>query len=140
MERSFKKYYLIDEHEYTRLSRPLAIKNELSWKRPIDVRAKNEDSRSMKEILADDSISDDLKSKSYNQSLTRFINTKTSIPQKQEAEPVDESPDSIKPPPKPKAQPKKKKKKKKIITRHSPTRLRPTIKKRKFDSTLWLEY
>jgi len=140
MERSFKKYYLIDEHEYTRLSRPLAIKNELSWKRPIDIRAKNEDSRSMKEILADTSISDDLKSKSYNQSLARFINTKTSLPQKQEAaaEPVvDESPDSIKP--KPKAQPKKKKKKK-IITRHSPTRLRPTIKKRKFDSTLWLEY
>ena len=138
MERSFKKYYLIDEHEYNRLSRPLAVKNELSWKRPIDIRAKNEDSRSMKEILADDTISDDIKSKTYNQSLTRFINTKTSIPQ-QKQQVVDESPDSIKPMPtkKPNTQSIKKKK---IIARHSPIRLRPTVKKRKFDDTIWSEY
>ena len=137
MERSFKKYYLIDEHEYARLSRPLAIKNELSWKRPIDVRAKNEDSRSMKEILADDTISDDIKSKTYNQSLTRFINTKTSLPQAEKQQ-VDESSDSIKPAPTKKAQ--QKKKKKKIIARRSPIRLRPIVKKRKFDETLWSEY
>ena len=140
MERSFKKYYLIDEHEYNRLSRPLAVKNELSWKRPIDIRAKNEDSRSMKEILADDTISDDIKSKTYNQSLTRFINTKTSIPQaeKQEAELVDKSPAAIKP--QPTKKPTIKKKKKKIIVRHSPIRLRPAVKKRKFDDTVWSEY
>jgi Cft2 family RNA processing exonuclease len=120
---SFNKFYLIDEHEYARLTRPLAIKNELSWKRPIDVRAKNEDSRSMKNILADESMSDDLKSKSYNQSLTRFINTKTSIPQqqKQEVDSIKEkTPDEKK---------KKKKTKKQVIVRRSPIRLRPMTKR-----------
>jgi Cft2 family RNA processing exonuclease len=131
---SFNKFYLIDEHEYARLTRPLAIKNELSWKRPIDVRAKNEDSRSMKNILADESMSDDLKSKTYNQSLSRFINTKTSIPQqqKQELDSIKEkTPDEKK---------KKKKTKKQVIVRRSPIRLRPMTKRRKFDETIWSEY
>jgi Cft2 family RNA processing exonuclease len=127
---SFNKFYLIDEHEYARLTRPLAIKNELSWKRPIDVRAKNEDSRSMKNILADESMSDDLKSKTYNQSLSRFINTKTSIPQQQKQEL-----DSIKE--KTPDEKKKKKTKKQVIVRRSPIRLRP---RRKFDETIWSEY
>jgi hypothetical protein len=86
----------------------------------------------MKNILADESMSDDLKSKTYNQSLSRFINTKTSIPQqqKQELDSIKEkTPDE-----------KKKKTKKQVIVRRSPIRLRPMTKRRKFDETIWSEY
>lgn len=141
MKSSFKKFYLVEEREYDRLSRPLAIKTELNWKRPIEIRAKNEDSRSMKSILADESLADDLKSKSYNQSLTRFINMKTSLDpqsigeksteQHQQPEQQQQQQHSVV---------KKKKKKKKIIIRHSPIRLRKNIKKRKFDDTIWTEF
>jgi hypothetical protein len=87
----------------------------------------------MKNILADESMSDDLKSKTYNQSLSRFINTKTSIPQQQKQEL-----DSIKE--KTPEEKKKKKKKKQVIVRRSPIRLRPMTKRRKFDETIWSEY
>lgn len=141
MTSSFKKFYLVEEREYDRLSRPLAIKSELNWKRPIEIRAKNEDSRSMKSILTDETLPDDLKSKSYNQSLTRFINMKTSLePQsigekstEQQQQPVQQQHSAVK-------KKQKKKKKKKIIIRHSPIRLRKNIKKRKFDDTIWTEF
>ena len=133
-----KKMYLIDEHEYDRLSRPLSIKNELSWKRPIETRAKNFESRTMKSILNDETIPDDVKSKTYNQTLTRFINAKTKLDdnpsvlvedEKEEVGPVRET---IKPK-------KTSKKKKKPVVRYSPINLRK-IRKRAFDHTIWSEY
>ena len=140
MKSSFKKFYLIDQHEYDRLSRPLAIKSELSWKRPIDIRAKNEDSRTMKSILADETLSDDLKSKNYIQSLSRFINTKTSIePQTVDNESTEQQQQQQQQP-QPTIVKKKKKQKKKIIGRYSPIHLRKNIKKRKFDDATWMEY
>lgn len=122
--------YLLDQHEYDRLSRPLAIKNELSWKRPIDTRAKNEESKSMKVILADETLPDDVKSKTYNQTLTRFINAKTKFNDNPIVEDEkDEVEETIKPP----------KKKKKPTVRYSPIKLRKN-RKRIFDHTIWSEY
>lgn len=130
-----KKMYLIDEHEYDRLSRPLAIKNELGWKRPIETRAKNFESRTMKSILNDETIPDDVKSKTYNQTLTRFINTKTKLEDKPAVQVQDEIEDVVKP-----IKPKKtSKKKKKPAVRYSPIKLRKN-RKRKFDHTIWSEY
>lgn len=76
-----KKMILIDEREYERLIRPLTIRNELSWKRPLDVRVKNNESKSMKSVLSDESLPDDIKAKNYNQNLTRFLNTKSKLPE-----------------------------------------------------------
>ena len=81
MKSSFKKFYLVDEHEYARLNRPLTIKNELSWKRPIETRAKNEENKNMKSILTDSTIPDDVKVKEYNQILSRFINSRSKLDQ-----------------------------------------------------------
>ena len=93
----------------------------------------------MREILTDENMDDDLKSKSYIQSLTRFINTKTSIPQEKAQEPIEKQP--VEKQPVARATKKTNKKpKKKLTVRHSPIRLRPKTKKRKFDETIWSEY
>ena len=132
---SFKKMFLVDEREYDRLVHPLAIRSELSWKRPLETRAKNEEHRTMKSILADDSLPDDIKSKSYNQAHSRFLNTKSKI---------DDVPAQVQPPTSVATKPKKpikvkSKKKKKTVPYYSPMHLRKN-RKRTFDSTIWSEY
>lgn len=142
--KSTKKMYLLDEMEYDRLVRPLAIRNELSWKRPLETRAKNEEHRTMRSILDDESLPDDIKSKSYNQSLSRFLNTKSKI------EDVTIQPDQnlqqAQPPPAVPTKRRKtikaedKKKKKAVLhTKYSPMHLRKN-RKRALDHTLWTEY
>lgn len=135
-----KKMYLIDEREYDRLIRPLSIKNELSWKRPIETRAKNDESRTMKSILADDSLPEDVKSKNYNQTHIRFVNTKSKLDQtpfepatekEKDEEEEEEAPVEKRIKTKPK--------KKKSVVRYSPMVLRAK-RKRTFNNTIWKEY
>ena len=143
--KSAKKMYLLDEMEYDRLVRPLAIRSELSWKRPLETRAKHEEHRTMQSILADESLPDDIKSKSYNQTLSRFLNTKSKLEEApvvtQPVTQPDQQPAPTVPPTKKTIKPKSTKKKKKAVLqlKYSPMHLRK-IRKRTIDSTLWSEY
>lgn len=138
---------LIDEREYDRLNRPLTIKNELGWKRPIETRAKNDENRNIKSILDDDTLPDDLKSKTYNQTLTRFRNTKTKIENRDDNDLIDifgdSQPDThqiqvLKP------RPADAKKKRRTIKTpaipYSPIRTRKRKPVKRFDATKWIEY
>lgn len=140
-----KKMFLIDEREYDRLTRPQQIKNELSWKRPIEIRAKNEEHRNIKSILGDSNLSDDVKSKAYNQTLTRFLNTKPRVEtgnlielgsddhQTQISQPQQPEEKNIK-------KSKNKKKKRTISVPYSPIKTRKRRPVKKFNTTEWIEY
>src|SRR5258706_14826642 len=80
----------------------LDTKHQLSWRRPTDTRAKTTLVSQMKSILDDGGIPDDVKVKQFNQTLTRFRQTKTKMPEEEEEE-ADAAEDEVAvvPPPSP---------------------------------------
>ena len=59
--------------------------HQLSWKRPLEERVKSDLSKEMHSVLSDDSgLEDSVRSKLYNQILTRFKHTGKSIPKETE--------------------------------------------------------
>jgi hypothetical protein len=101
-----KRMVLVDEKMLDNMLR----KQDMSWKRPTDQTIKHALSKQMRHELHDEMMPDDLKAKHYQQILSRFLNTKRTLP--------DESPIT----PLPELIEEKKKKKTKSVpvpTRHS---------------------
>lgn len=67
-----KRMVLIDEKLLDNMWR----KQDMSWKRPTEQSAKHNLSKEMRLELNDNSISEDIKAKQYQQMLNRFLNTK----------------------------------------------------------------
>ena len=92
-----KKVVLVDERIYNDLiskswEKPMSslLKkidsgHQLSWKRPLEQCEKSDLSKEMHSVLSDDSgLEDSVRSKLYNQILTRFKHTGKSIPKETE--------------------------------------------------------
>ena len=139
-----KKMMLIDEREYERLKRPLAVKTELSWKRPIETRAKHEENVNMKSVLADETMPDDVKVKEYNQMLTRFINARTKLDQSTKLidldEPTPTSPIQAPAPLKAKKKTTKKTIKRASVPYYSPIQTRKLKPSKRFSEVEWIEF
>jgi len=146
-----KKVVLVDERIYNDLiskswEKPMSslLKkidsgHQLSWKRPIEHRVKSDLSKEMHSVLTDDSgLEDSVRSKLYNQILTRFNHTGKSLPKEtekpaQEDQNVEEAEEElpIKAPPK--------KKRKTVTWPASPIKTR-SRKRRKLPKLEWIEY
>jgi hypothetical protein len=70
-----KRMVLIDEKLLDNMWR----KQDMSWKRPIEQTAKHSLSKDLRLELNDNSISEDVKAKQYQQMLNRFLNTKRKL-------------------------------------------------------------
>ena len=152
-----KKVVLVDEKLYNSLlerswERPVSSllkkidsNHQLSWRRPLDQRVKANLSKEMHSLLTGET-DDNVKSKLYNQTLSRFNHIGTKLQQQQEAEhdelPVlQQQPFTIKPDSASSKKKKKKKPPKKQQPPPTPVKTRP-LRKRKiprldFD---WVEY
>lgn len=146
-----KKVVLVDERIYNDLiskswEKPMSSllkkidsRHQLSWKRPIEHRVKSDLSKEMHSVLTDDSgLEDSVRSKLYNQILTRFNHTGKSLPKEtekpsQEDQNVEEAEEElpIKAPPK--------KKRKTVTWSASPIKTR-SRKRRKIPKLEWIEY
>ena len=73
---SAKRMVLIDEGWLQHIF----SKENLKWKKPVDINVKSTLDQQMKSDLDDSMISDDIKVKQYNRDLTRFLNTRKSLP------------------------------------------------------------
>ena len=139
-----KKMILVDEKLYNNLQsktweKPMSSlikkinsRHQLSWKRPLDQRVKSNLSKQLQSIL-DTSINDNVKSKLYNQTLTRFRHTGSKLPHDKDTSESELEEE----PPRPQKAQKKKKTKKKIIP---PSSIKTRARQRKIRAFDWVEY
>jgi hypothetical protein len=136
-----KKMVLVDERLFnslqtkawekpmTSLIKKIDSGHQLSWKRPLDQRVKSDLSKQMQAIL-NDTIDDNVKSKLYNQTLTRFHHTGSKLSSDEEEEEPINVPAPVK----------KKKTKKKKKTPITPSSIKTRSRKRKIPRFDWVEY
>ena len=75
-----KKFVLVDERFLDSIWR----KENTSWKRPIDQKAKSSLHRSLQSDLEISEMPDDIKAKSHQHHLSRFLHTERQLPQSQQ--------------------------------------------------------
>jgi hypothetical protein len=71
-----KRMVLVDE----KMLDSMLLKQDKSWERPTDHTVKQALSKQMRQELQDSTMPDDLKAKHYQQSFSRFLNTKRTLP------------------------------------------------------------
>jgi hypothetical protein len=71
-----KRMVLVDE----RFLGDIWRKENASWKRPTDQKAKSSLHHSLQTVLDDSSLPDDIKAKSHQQHLNRFLHTSRQLP------------------------------------------------------------
>ena len=71
-----KRMVLVDE----RFLGDIWRKENTSWKRPTDQKAKSSLHHSLQTVLDDSSLPDDIKAKSHQQHLNRFLHTSRQLP------------------------------------------------------------
>ena len=112
-----KRMVLVDEKMMDSMLR----KQDMSWKRPTEQSTKHGLSREMRLELDNQSIPEDVKAKLYQQTLSRFLNTKRNLPDEPSPSVIND------------LEKKKKKKRKKtwsFPTRHSKRKVKPPQKLR----------
>lgn len=97
-----KKVVLVDEKLYnslverslerpvTSLLKKIDSNHQLSWRRPLDQRVKTNLSKEMHSLLTD-KTDDNVKSKLYNQTLSRFHHIGTKLPEQQQEDEGEEA-------------------------------------------------
>ena len=76
-----KRMVLVDEKllQYEPILQHFRTKQDLSWINPVEQSVKTSISKQMKSTLDDPEIPDDIKAKTYRQSLNRFLQSKRKV-------------------------------------------------------------